>query len=62
MPPFLCIVCHAAPGLGDGAIARRLNPPSPHLWSKGREQPGAQSVREGPGPERIGRHRVGEPL
>jgi mono/diheme cytochrome c family protein len=31
----LCVVCHSAPGLADGAIARGLNPPAPHLWSRG---------------------------
>jgi mono/diheme cytochrome c family protein len=34
----LCVVCHAAPGLADGPIARGLNPPPPHLWSKGTQK------------------------
>ncbi len=31
----LCVVCHAAPGLADSFIARGLNPPAPHLWTRG---------------------------
>jgi mono/diheme cytochrome c family protein len=34
----LCVVCHGAPGLADGPIARGLNPPAPHLWSKGTQK------------------------
>ena len=34
----LCVVCHSAPGLADGPIARGLNPPAPHLWSKGTQK------------------------
>jgi len=30
-----CVVCHGAPGLADGPIGRGLNPPAPHLWSRG---------------------------
>lgn len=34
----LCVVCHSAPGLADGSITRGLNPPAPHLWSKGTQR------------------------